>query len=279
MVRPFTLLCLMFAPAFAQQPPSVDGQIDPTRFDDGSRAIVIRLSHQPGPQEPTSIQLVKSRAYVRRGDAGPILVEVLNRGGTIADSWRAPRPGARSAEAAPGDEGRYAIPYTKDLLGARITDTELGMNVEMRFDREIEAFCLSQPDDVACDKVDLKAMVSPEVTAPQTVATGESVTIAVVATFENGIGETDGAAMSVAPFFISANLQVETQDATTAAESRIDGAFRRTMRVEYKITCDQPGAGRIFPEAVIFPTAGPAVVDIDLTNNRWNTILDVVCSP
>jgi hypothetical protein len=279
MGRTLALILLMVAPAFAQEPPSVRDQIDPTRFDDGSRAIVVRLPHRPEPGEPTSIQLVKSRAYVRRGDAGPIFVEIVNRGGSIADSWRAPRPGARSAEVAPGEEGRYAIPYTKDLSGARITDTELGAAVEMRFDRAIENFCLSQPDDVACDKVDLKAMVSPEVNTPQTVATGESVTIAVTATFENAVGETAGAAMSVAPFFVSPNLQVETENETTATEARIDGAFRHTMRVAYKITCAEPGAGRIFPEAVIFPTAGPAVVDIDPANNRWNTILDVLCTP
>ena len=120
-------------------------------------------------------------------------------------------------------------------------------------------------------------MVSPEVNTPQTVATGESVTIAVTATFENAVGET--AAMSVAPFFVSPNLQVETENETAAREARIDGAFRHTMRVAYKITCAEPGAGRIFPEAVIFPTAGPAVVDIDLANNRWNTIFMGSCTP
>ena len=81
MGRTLALMLLMVAPAFAQEPPSVQDQIDPTRFDDGSRAIVVRLPHRPEPGEPTSIQLVKSRAYVRRGDAGPILVEIVNRAG------------------------------------------------------------------------------------------------------------------------------------------------------------------------------------------------------
>ena len=273
------LAFLAATPTLAQdQPPSVEGQIDPTRFDDGNRAIMVRIPQDPDPGEATSVTLVKSRAYVRRGDAGPILVEVIDRDGTISDSWRAQRPDAGGGETVRLAEGRYAIPYTKTIERVTITDTDSGLATDVRLEPAIASFCLSQPDDIACDRVDLSAMVSPVDGAPQTLAVGETTTMTVEADFRNAIGETAGVSMLVNPFFVSPNLTVETGDEVRADEARVDGAFRKMLRVTYKITCDAAGAGRIFPEGVIVPTGGPSVIDIDPGNNRWNTILDVLCT-
>jgi hypothetical protein len=267
-----------FALSAAAQPvPSVDRQIDPTRFDDGNRAIVLRVPHQPDPGAPTSIRLVKSRAYVRQGDVGPILVETYYLNGGLRESWRAPRPGERTRNAAPGTEARYAIPYEKSLAAVSITDTERGTSIWVRLDPVIEAFCLSQPDDVACDKVDLTASISLADPRPRNIKTGDSESFTVNSRFTNRQGETNGAVMAVRPFFVSPNLRVETTDETSLSENRIDGSFSRQVSITYTVTCETPGAGRIFPEAVIQATAGPAVVDINPNNNRDNTILDVLC--
>jgi hypothetical protein len=278
-LRLVLMLACLGGPTFAQPvPPSLREQIDPTRFDDGNRAIVLRVPHTPDPQRPTSIQLVKSRAYVRRGDNGLILVEIVDRDGKVTDSWRAQRPQPRSGEAAPGTEGRYAIPYTKTLAGVRITDTASNAAIWVRLDGAIETFCQAQPEDVACDKVDLRAEIHPEGPSSETVAVGSSVTMAVRATFSNAFGETSGVSMSVAPFFVSPNLDVQAQGQTEFTEGRIDGSFRRIERITYTVSCKAAGAGRIFPQARIVATGGAAVVDTIPANNQENTILDVLCT-
>ena len=61
-----TLIAMLPVLAAAQEPPSIEGQIDPTAFDDGQRSIVLRVPQNPDLQDPVSIMLVKARANVRR---------------------------------------------------------------------------------------------------------------------------------------------------------------------------------------------------------------------
>jgi hypothetical protein len=84
---------------------------------------------------------------------------------------------------------------------------------------------------------------------------------------------------SIGPFFVSPVVTFETGDPTSFAVDCVDGAFDRILTATYRLTCIAPGAGRVFPEAVISANGGPHVVEVDPTNNRWNTYFDVQCLP
>lgn len=273
-----TLTAAWPALAIAQEPPSIEGQIDPTTLDDGQRSIVLRVPHAGQLGQPQSIMLVKARANVRRGDGGDMLVEIVDRDGALMDQWNAPHPHLRKDERLAAEEGRYVLPYSKDLSVVRITDLQSGQVMEARLDPVIEDFCTAEPDDVACDKVDLSADIQAVDGSQRSLPVSEFTHITLRAIFRNLQGETNGLSMAVAPFFVSPNLSIQTADPTSFAEDRVDGSYRRVERVTYRITCTAPGAGRIFPQAVIGATGGPAVVDVDPDNNRFNTILDIDCT-
>lgn len=188
------------APGNDPPPPSLEHQIDATAFDDGNRAIMLRVDHTPDPQEAHSVRLVKSRAYVRRGDEGPILVEAFDAEGNVLDAWKAPRPG-EGGEALKDHEGRYGIPYTKALRRVRITDRDSLASVDVKLDQAIEGFCSVNPADVACDQIDLTAHVALDSYDPVTLAVGESVQVPVTATFGNLVGETGRIGANIAPIY------------------------------------------------------------------------------
>lgn len=280
MARLLSLILIAAIPVLvaAQEPPSIEGQIDPTAFDDGQRSIVLRVPHGAAMLEPASIALVKSRANVRRGDGGDILVEIIDRRGSLMDQWNAPHPHMRNAERLAVEEARYVLPYSKALSSVRITDLQSGQVMEARLDRAIEDFCAAEPADIACDQIDLQADITAVDGSQRSLPVSEFTHVTLRATFRNLQGETDGVSMAIAPFFVSPNLSVQTADPTSFTEGRVDGSYRRVERVTYRIACNAPGPGRIFPQAVIGATGGPAVVDVDPDNNRFNTILDIDCT-
>lgn len=265
-------------PVAAQEPPSLERQIDPTSFDDGARSIVLRVTHDPEPQQPTSVMLVKSRYNVRRGDLGDVLVETFDHGRNKLDEWNAPHPHDRTGETAPGSEARYVLPYSKDLLSVHITDLRTGAAMEADLYNAIHSFCIGDPGDPACEQVDLAAHISPRVgLATQSVPVGDTVQVELDARFENLQGETSGVAMLIAPFFVSPNLDVMTDNETSFIEGRVDGSFSKEVSVTYSITCREAGLGRIFPQVTIFASGGAAVIESDPSNNQFNTIIDVHC--
>lgn len=257
-------------------PPPLERQIDTTAFDDGNRAIMIRIDHTPDPQEPHSVRLVKSRAYVRRGDEGPILVETFAGDGQPLDSWKAPRPG-EGGEALKDHEGRYGIPYSKALRRVRITDRDTNRSVDVKLDQAIEGFCTVNPGDVACDQVDLTAHVGLASYDPIKLAVGESVDVPVTVTFANLQGETGTVGGYISPIYVGAIVSFETADKTTPQWDAVDGAFNEPLVVTYTMTCREAGTDRVFPAASFHALGGPHVVEANTADNAWNTYFDVIC--
>ena len=264
------------APGNDPPPPSLEHQIDATAFDDGNRAIMLRVDHTPDPQEAHSVRLVKSRAYVRRGDEGPILVEAFDAEGNVLDAWKAPRPG-EGGEALKDHEGRYGIPYTKALRRVRITDRDSLASVDVKLDQAIEGFCSVNPADVACDQIDLTADVALDSYDPVTLAVGESVQVPVTATFGNLVGETGRIGANIAPIYVGAILAFETSEETSRQWERVDGPLNESVVVTYTLTCREAGADRVFPAARVHQLGGPHVVEVNPANNVWNTYFDVNC--
>jgi len=267
-------------PALAQQvfaPASLEGEVDPTNFDDGSRSIVIRVDHNPEPQPPTAITLVKTRAYVRRADEGPILVEIFDQSRLLIDSWKARRPGSMASEGAKTTQARYAIPYSKGLALVVITDTDSGDAIDIKLTDAIATFCAANSTDVACDKVDLASDVSLDDYGPRILEIGKSMQIVVTAIFQNLQGETNGATGYISPIYVGPILTFNTGDETILDLGRVDGSFRRVVPISYTLTCVSKGTDRIFPGAQTFATGGAHVVEVDPSNNQWNTYFDVQC--
>ncbi|MGE0878591.1 MAG: hypothetical protein AB7L13_17925 [Acidimicrobiia bacterium] len=258
-------------------PPSLEHDLDATRFDDGSRAIMIRIEQAPDPGDVRRVDLVKARAYVRRGDEGPIQVETFDYDGNRIDSWKAVRPTDGGGEVLRTDEGRYAIPYTKNLAVVTITDRRSNVQTPVKVGRAVHDFCAVNPTDVACDQVDLIADLRMDDYSARTLAVGESVEVLVKGIFTNQLGETNGAVGVIDPMYVGRNLSFTTEDKTVVTFGRIDGAFREVVGVAYKLTCNAPGTDRIFPEARIGATGGEHVVEVNPNNNHWNTYFDVNC--
>jgi hypothetical protein len=258
-------------------PPSLEGQVDPYAFDDGNRSIMISVPHTPDPKEATSVRLVPSRAYVRRGDEGSILVEVFDDAGALLDSWNALRPSEGSEADPSAVEGRYAIPYTKQVRYVTITDTETGVSTDVKLDEAIATFCAANPTDVACEEIDLVADLWMDDYSARKLEVGQSVEVPVYARFRNVGAETSDVTGVVTPLFVGPIATYETADQTTFTYPTTPDGFDETVKVISTLACTEEGTTRVFPMAQIWSSGGPHVVEPNVANNRWNTYFDVIC--
>jgi hypothetical protein len=261
------------------QPPSLEGQLDPTTFDEGTRSIVVRVEHTPDPGPIFRMSMQKLRAYVRRGDIGPIKVETFDVTGKAIDSWTAARPGDEGGEGVKDPEARYAIPYTKGLTYVKITDTETGVSTDTKVTEVIQSFCAADPTDVACDDVDLTADITMETFGPRNLAVGESVDVKLFARFGNLRMGTTQANGRVRWFGgISDIATFATADATNwnwPVEGTFDSGY---LPITYTLTCTKPGFDRIFPEAVVYSDGLASTIEALPTNDHWNVWFDVNCT-
>lgn len=261
-------------------PPSLEGQVDPTLFDQGERSIVVRAYHDSEPQEPHRMTMSKLRAYVRRNDVGPIRVETFGEQGEKIDSWFANRPGDEGAEAIKDPEARYAVPYTKGLTYLRLTDVDTGAVMETKFADTIRSFCSANVTDIACDDVDLSADITMETFGPRNLAVGESVDVKLYARFRNQRSGSTAAVAEVRPFGGVNNITTfTTGDTKSWSWPVLEGTFDSgLMPITYTLTCTAPGFDRIFPEALIYDSGSAHVIDANPANNKWNVWFDVNCT-
>jgi hypothetical protein len=264
------------------QPPSLEGQLDASLFDQGERSIVFRVNHDPDPQPIGEMAMSTRRAFVRHNDVGPIQVETFDINGKPIDTWQAVRPGAEGAEGGKDVTGRYTVPYTKDLYRVRVTDTSSGRSTEEKFAEVIYNFCSTHPTDVACDEVDLATDMQLPTPGPFTIAVGKSETVKLLVRFQNLKRGSTATSGYVGKLGNSGALNTITTFSTTDKVEWTwpvrDGTFDSGwLPLKYTLICTAPGNDRIFPEVVMNDSGLPHVVDANPANNHYNMYFDVKC--
>lgn len=278
----FGMICaigLIGQTARAQHQPTLEGQIDSGAFDQGNRAVVVRIQHSKTGGKLIGATLVKREARVRYADEGPILIETFDYARNPIARWKAVDPLVSAHGKDQNDIGRYVIPYSKSLAYVVIHNPSGPWTVDFKPYDLIRQFCSSNPTDFACEEVDFSADIILDDVSPIILAIGGTKTVGATMEFRSAIQDTSSGVGTISPMFVSPNLKFTTTEVTNFSEETVPASYVKRLKVHYTLECLSAGQGRIFPAVGFHPTAGAHVIDRERRNNNANVIIDVDCVP